>query len=192
MPGIKDRNIAWKRHRDFIPFKDFLSVQPNATPAYASLGTGAPESENINSLGLIGGRLAALTDQVLHMMRIPEKWDLAEDLHFRVHWMSNDTVAAQTATFTLLYDQIAEGAALAAPATALSTPLVADEDSVVAYGLNVSDDKGILAGDTLSKDRFLVLSLAITDDVGLDVTSDEVFLLGLEIEYMPKLTEERT
>lgn len=188
MPS-RDRNISYKEKTRYIPVQAFSGVQVVATTFQQSAGAGNPVFEEISTLGYCAPDFAALNDAVQHIEPIPSEIDTKEAVEIRLKWLSQNTGASKTVTWKILYDEFAEGDALAVPTTALDTALVADTDDTSAYGINLTD-WGKISKNTLTAGNLwgFVISLSASD---LVPGTDKHYLLGMEIRYTPSLTVDK-
>lgn len=154
------------------------------------IGNGTPRIVPVGALNISGLLLGLANDGVLTYGRIPHDIDKAFPVGVRCWWTSAAAdVGDRTITFAVTYGKYAIDAALADPATALSTPILVQPPKGVALALQRTPDasRGIInAGVFLETDyfwAFKVLMGAFHADF-----SEAKYLLGLELDYMPNKT----
>lgn len=192
-----DKSFEWRPGRLFLPAMSFtgMSVGAIAEGGAAShvygakwegAHTGAPVSKEISTFGLVGVLLDTAGDMVLTDHMLPYDMDLAKNVYVRVHWACGSTDTADTITWIVTYRaHIPEVTALATPATALSTAIVADTVPVAtAYTVNRSP-WGVINADAIDKKAEHMAWLVEMDAFAAGLTEDK-FILGLEIQYSPK------
>lgn len=143
------------------------------------LGTGTPNLENINSLGIVGARIEAVGDACHHLWSVPKDFNVNSNIKFEPVWTTNSIDTAETATWTVEHSPIADGETLIAPATALNEPGGAD-NVLGAYALAVAP-YGLLHGDVLQHGDLVHLKLSLSAVSGLNPAVDLVYLLGILI-----------
>lgn len=188
LPGTSD--VTEESNVTALVPDDAVLSPASATPDLASVDDGAPVGGEVNSLGFTGVLMDTAGDSISHCMRVPRTWDLSKKLGFRAYWTSGSVTAADTVTWAVTYKTVAEDAALEAASVALST--VVAEDTVggaIAYALKITS-RGVLNGGSIaSAAKFLVLN-AEMNAFAVGLTEDK-FLLGIEIDFMPRLTDGR-
>lgn len=152
-----------------------------------SIGDGNPRIVPIGSLQMSGLLVAAANDGVRFCRKIPYDLDRHEEVGVRCWWTSA-AVAVETRTLTwrVRYGSQVAGAVLAAPATALGTPIAAQAPTGV--GLAVErGNRGIIPARTfVAETVFWAFEVLMTAFAA--AFTEYKFLLGLEIDYMPRLT----
>jgi len=122
-------------------------------------------------------------DDIRHMMRIPDKWNRQQDIRFRVIWMSESNTAGDGITWLMLYSLMTlNSSSVAAPATALDTPIA--EDEVISQDLLMASPTGILNAGKITNEDYISLLIRLSAfDAGM---TEPKFLVGLEVEYTPR------
>lgn len=156
-----------------------------------SAGAGNPLIKNINALGLMGLLCASAGDDIRHTMLIPSDLDRAKPVYFRAHWASAAAaVGARTITWKVMYKALVPGTtALAAPSTVLDTPIAAQAPKGTAYTIERSPAGVLNRGSLLGTNKdALMWSLILEMDAFDAAFVENKYLLGLELEYTPKLS----
>lgn len=150
-----------------------------------STGVGdAPEAE-ASTLSAVGLHMDA-NDEHDWFWPLPLDLNWLHPIGFRVRYSSASATAADDRQWIVLYDIIAENAAIAIGTTALTTAIAAETDSGVAEGWQYSP-RGELAGQTLTKtDVENGHIMAINLELGLDDASEEMNMYSIVIDYVPK------
>lgn len=177
---IKDRNIAWKTKRVFLPAADMLGI---SVDRLASLGAGAAVfQEPLAAAELSGLALAADDDEIYTFLPLP--WDFDRDLplRFRV-WFISSTTDADDVDFLVDYKALGKQDAIS---DAKSTP---DEQLTVPSNTCSTTDDSLeitdwvkSASETKITATDFALLLAVTV-AGIGGGANEMTLLGLEVEY---------
>ncbi len=173
------------RKNIFLPYNvqaGFLG----AAGVSVSVGAGdAPEAE-AGALEAVGLHMDPTTDG--HSWQWHSPWDMnwLHPIGFQVKYSTASATAADDRHWVLLYDVVAEDAAIAVATTALSTAIVAETDNGTADAWQYSP-RGILNGATLTKANveqgaIMLLNLVLL----LDDAGEEMNMYGLRIDYMSK------
>lgn len=169
-----------------------ITAQRNLTATspvkQASAGAGNPYMTEIGSLGLAGMLMAAAADDVRHTMIVPSHWNRHHDIGVRVIWSSEAAaVGDRDVTWKFLYLELTPGTtALAAPATALDTVITAQAPAGTAKVIE-RGNQGIIAANSIA-DAALYWSFLVEMDAIDAAFTENVYLLGVEFEYVPVLT----
>ncbi len=158
----------------YIPVTEFSGYLSSSF-----LGTGAPNLEQINSLGIVGARIEAVTDACHHLFYIPKDFNVDTNIRIAAVWGTNSSDTSESATWKVEYSAIAVGETLIAPATALNTVIAAD-NVLGAYKVAESAYGTIFRGN-LNHGDYLHLKISLSAVSGLNPASDIVFLLGILI-----------
>lgn len=163
---------------------DLLGVTGVQPPA--SCGAGLPVMKEITTLGLSGLLMEEAGDDVRHFMRIPSHWDRNHPIYVRAIWSSlAAAVGDRDITWKFLYALLtANTTALAAPATALDTALVADPPVGTSKTLQATAD-GIINAGTIADANTHISFLMEMDAFDAAFTEDK-YLLGVEFDYTPR------
>lgn len=175
MSHLDDPQIGWKTKKLYLPSEQFNSVSPVDGVSLVVGGQFAQVAATN-----LGGVEQDAADGIAHFMRIPWDLDVTQEVHARVHFLS-DSVGTDTVDLDMTYKFFAIGAALA----------VASGDGTVAWDqITMTSTQYLLtATDWLpmgwttnyaSGDYFIGLQILTTAWAG---TADELFLMGLELEY---------
>ena len=156
-----------------------------AAGAGVSVGTGdAPEAE-ADTAAVVGLHMDA-GDMHDWWWIVPFDLNPLHPIGFRVIYSSDSATAADDRTWILLYDAIAEDAALAIGSTALTTAIAAETDNGTA-GAWQQSARGILAGQTLTETQVAApVIMALDLELDVDDASEEMQMYGLLIDYVPK------
>ncbi len=188
--AIRDAHLDYVLKRAFIRPTDVISGQVTgaSTVLDLTMSTGAAILAELGTSGVPAVRLEATTDEIAAYW-VPENLDPRHRILIRHLWTSDYGTANGTATFTTLYNNHTEGAAVIAGATALTkthgagTKVSATARAV--YWSPYGTIKGGTLGPTTIGLSFLVTCSAVS---GITIASDYVHWLGMEILYTPKLT----
>lgn len=161
----------------------------------ASMGSGNPYLAEIGTIGLVGLRTNTDGDDVHHLMRIPLHWDHKYPVYVRVVWATASTTNSDTVTWKVLFNLLEPTTTLLnrliAPATALDTAI--PQDTVVGgFGPQVMvTENGVINADTLTPDvpakPYQYIQLLVEMDAKEEELTEDLFLVGLEFEYTPRL-----
>lgn len=181
---ISSNKIHRLRQIDFIPVTQFQGLTTGGT-VFTSVGAGGPVFQEISTFGFNGLLMDTAADEVSHFMRIPTNWDRDNNIYVRMIYATSSVTATDDITWQFLYGLYTPNTdALAAPATALDTPLVLETVTGVDFTLERSDVPGILNGGTIS-DANLYMSFTCVELLETGIAED-IFLLGVEFEYTVK------
>jgi hypothetical protein len=180
--GIRDRNIDWLR-QSYVIGAERLGF----TGGSSTLGAGAPPITEISSFGYAGLLSAAIDFQ------LPRVADYEHPIGVRVLWCPVATVATDDSiTWSVTYDQCDVGEALTTPVdgtgTELSTAIAAQSPSATTTLALHRGNRGIIDADTFDADfRNGAIAWAVDVSAASGFSANEVSLLGLEIDYIPRL-----
>ncbi len=117
---------------------------------------------------------------------IPRDLNHMHEIGFRVRYSTASATAADDRQWVILYDVIAEDAAIALGTNALSTAIAAAKDNGTANAWQDSP-RGILDGQTITEANVIAQDLlAINLVLLLDDATEEMNMYGLMFDYMPK------
>ena len=177
--GMSPTKINWMRQRDFIPV---WSMQGHV--ADAGVGVGAPDLAEVAAIGLVGC-LMVDSDDLQHIMVIPTNWARNQPIYVRGVWEHAASTGTKTITWKFLYQLVTpDSTALAKPATALDTAIVADTAITTAQTCQRTA-AGIINAGTIG-DNVLYMHWLMERDASTGTFSDAVHLLGVEFEYTPR------
>lgn len=187
--GTRDRNVDWNPVIKFIPasnFTGFLTV--------TGVADGSPTLYEISTFGLIGLREVADGNSLSTLMRLSEV-DVKQKVYTRVVWTTsvNATLEAdRQVTWKVLYDNIG-ATAIIAPATALDTVITVPSTSegvfpTGAYSINRTS-WGIINANKLTDNGYVSFNVECDSASFVYPTTNEAYMLGLEVKYTPKRTE---
>jgi hypothetical protein len=188
---IKDRNIAWQRKSRFITAGEILAGGfADASGAATHFGTGGPILTEVGTQG-IGVLNINGAGNFFHALDFvtPREMDIAEEIGFRVHYMTLGAVSAtDDITFIVQYAQVDVGGAVAAAATALDTPITEHRQGVTTTLLTHRTARGIIsAGKFDETARQGMIHWEVEADA-MDYATNEIGILGFEVDYAPRLT----
>lgn len=176
---IKDRNINYKYKTEFFPTSSF-----NSFVAADSISSG--HAAALVEAGGDNGYSSMLMDNDLDLARlvapIPSHWDTANDMFFRVLYVV--TGGSSTVNYVFTFKQSAFGAAIAGAASvpALDTPIASDTSTG-------SDALDATAWGKMNGGTLLSTSDVVCIDLTANSTASNTQLVGLEVAYLPKLTD---
>jgi len=186
---IRDKNIDWLRKTRFVPAGEMLSgSMVDVSGAISGMGTGAPPLTEVSTFGF--GALIVDASDVFSFLDwdTPREMDVTKDIGVRVHYCTIGTTAAtDDVLFTMQYQQVDVGAALAAATVALDTPITVHRNGVTTTLITHRTPRGIISAskfDDTAKQGLLHWELTATT---VDYSSGELGLLGVEIDYVPRL-----
>ena len=122
---IRDRNIQWKRKKVPVNLVDFSSVI-GAAGVNAGLAAGVNVFQEIAALNLAGVLFDTAADAQSHYMDVPYDLDPDSEIGFKVKWTSGSSTTADTITWAIKCDLLAEGANLIEATTVLDTVIAED------------------------------------------------------------------
>lgn len=187
---IRDRNIKWKRRKVTVNVVDFSSVISTSSAILVGRAAGLNVFKEVSSSNLAGVLFDTATDAMTHYMDVPYDLDPDSEIGFRVKWTSGSATTADTITWAVKCDLLAEGANLIEAATALDT-VVAQDTVTGAWDLQWTS-RGIKNGGVLTPAQvdagatmvFTVLLSAFA--AGL---TEDKFALAVEFDYKVKATD---
>ena len=180
---IRDKNIEYKYQSLYFPAAAFDWKPGSADNQDA--GDGNDDLVEVGTTGFVGWKFDGGDDQVFISMPTPTNVDWDNDVFYRVIWaaaVSSDL--SLTESFAISAAEVAFGAA---PATSAPTAFATVSDTPSA--INVP-----LATPWAKADSSTTNGIAGTSDIlriFVDCTTDtanDPRLVGLEIKYLPKLT----
>lgn len=195
---IQNRNILRGYHYDFIQAKDFTSVaKASATPAIATFTSSAgPEIEQINSTGITGLNMSTAGELVRHLWVPKGGADLSKRVYFRVHWTSASSTGADTVDWKVLTSVLAHNTDRLnsiSPATALTFPIPQDTVGASAtYSYRVTAPGYVdfpAAGVTMDQAGTYLAVLDCEMDAKAGGLSEDIWLIGLEVAFVPKVSK---
>lgn len=185
---IRDNDVAWARHRMYIPVGHF-----SLTGAGVSMHDTVPALVEVGTDKEIAGMAMTANDAVAHAILFPAVWDITQEIGCRVFWTAKDAaIATDAAHFIVLYDQVDVDEAIVAPATALDT-VVNATTPLQLYGSTTDQvlkrtDRGIINANTFNEDALDGLfSFNIELQAVTTFSADEVELLGISFDYIPQM-----
>lgn len=186
---LTDANLDTKRKVEYYSY-EVMHGTIGTTATDITVDTGASIQQEMSALGMVGVLLDTATDAIGGMTLVPRDLDWTKPIGVRLQYQTKSATAADTMNWTVLYDVIAEGTALAYATTALDTviPLLetvkgtaeATETTLPgAIAANTITEAQVVAGST-----FLVWSITLTT-FAVGLAEDKLFL-GLLLDYVPK------
>ena len=178
---IRDRNVDWKPGRWFLPGTTFNGDAYDA---------GAVALGEVSTFGYGAPLMAAAGDLVCHHTMVPNDWDPEYPLGFKVWWTSGSSTVADTISWKVAIDFKVEGETLIAPTTALDT-VVALLDNVTGAYDQQKTARGIKNKSWLTRaqvDAGADMMFHVEMDAFAAGLSESKFLLGLEIDYVVRMT----
>lgn len=186
--AIGDSKLDKIRQRLFIPASQ-MAIETAAGPVLQSPGTGVAPYAEISTLGPTAFNMSA-GDMCHYILPIPDNWNLEQIVRARVVFATASTDTADTLTWIVLYTAMtANVTAIAAPATALDPAISVDTAAGVAYAIQ-NTEWGEIAASLLRDKDFLNLRVEL-DAVGAGL-AEAVYLLGLEIDYVPRISDKQS
>lgn len=195
----QDQNIAWMRKRLWIPpfGMQGIGMHAAADVVLHSLETVAAEYSEITSVGM-GGVTLGDGEFINGYIRCPYDLDPDKPVGFRIAYtIDHDGAGDATVSWILLQNAIAEGIAIALPATALDTiiPLLdayTDDSgvSVVTDFLLQMTNRGIRNRIGLTRvqiEKCAFLTFKVEMDAAIEETT--VRYIGLEMDYAVMKTQ---
>ena len=181
-----DRMGFLKRTSIFLGYQEGIRGLISSAAASASTGAGdAPEAE-ASTLSAVGLHMDPTTDGHNWYWTIPRDLNYLHEINMRVRYSTASATSADDRQWVILYDVIAEDAALAIGTTALSTAIVAETDNGTANAWQDSP-VGTLNGQVITEANVINQDLlAINLVLLLDDASEEMNMYGLIIDYVPK------
>ncbi len=177
-----------KRKNVFLGYQDGTRGLISSAGVSASTGAGdAPEAE-ASTLSAVGLHMDA-ADEHDWFWSIPNDLNSLHPIYFRVKYSSASATAADDRHWIILYDMIAEDAAMAIGTTALSTAIAAELDNGTANAWQWSA-LGTLNGAVVTEAHVTGGAyMAINLELDIDDADEEMNMYGIEISYVPKRGE---
>ena len=114
--------------------------------------------------------------------------DIEEEIGIRVHYCTLGAVATtDDITWIVLYDQVDVGEAMVAAATALDTVITEHRQGVVTTLLTHRTARGVISAGKFDETARQGHLLWTIEADAMDYSANEVGLLGIEIDYVPRL-----
>jgi hypothetical protein len=181
---IRDRNIQYKRQRDYISYIDF-----DVTGAGASLEASAPAFGEIAAIG-VGGMPMTTDDQITKLLQFPTYWDITQEIGVTVVYTALAAASAgDTCQWIVLYDQADVDEPVIFPLTVLDTTIAQSTYTEGTANAVNRTSRGIINANTFDDAAqlgMLCWDVELSNDDTFE--ADEVFFLGLSIDYYPSLT----
>lgn len=182
---IRDKNIAWKTKRVYLPCFNMGGVL-----ADAAQGAGAPvfAAHSVAASELVIMQVAAAGDEVYTFWPFPQDFDADYPLRFRI-WFSHSSTTADTPDWVLSYKALGDGDAItdAKDSADEDVAFAAAAVSTTANALEVLDwEKSVSNTKIDSTDHALMMALECNGLGGASANEIEVF--GIEVEYTIQAT----
>ena len=165
------------------------------TVSPVSLGAGVPTLSEISTLNISGLEINAASDAIDHLDLVtPTLADLSEPIGVTVLWAhATGCALTDSITWRVRYSQADPGETLTAAATVLSTAIAAQLPVSTSGPKIKRSSRGIINANTFdatARRGSLTWNIDVSATSGftLSAGSSEVWLLGLEIDYIPKAT----
>ena len=184
-----DANLDTKRKVAYYSYEEMHSTI-GTTATDLGVHTGACVQQEMSALGMVGLLLDTATDTVTGMTLVPRDLDWSKPIGVRIQYQTKSATAADTMNWTVLYDVIAEGTALAVGTTALDTVIPLLETVKGTAEATETSGRGVIAANSVTEAQvvagssFFVWSLALTTFAG-GLGEDKLFW-GLLVDYVPK------
>ena len=149
-----------------------------------------------STFGFGGFHIQTAGDVYSTFLRVPNDVDPRYPMGFKINYVSGSSTAADIVDWIILADFKAENVALLAPTTVLDTVIdVAGTIGTATADLNNWSSRGVKDADFLTRDE-IEAGAAMMFSVELDSTqttlsSEELHMLGVEIDYVPQRTRGR-
>jgi len=191
---IKDRNIDYKYRIETIHASAMTSmgnlvgtedgdadfIHPAGSNADALLTT-------FGSAGLVGWKMTTAGRLVRHLLYSPTYMDWENDIFFRVIWTSGSSTTADTIDWKVLLGRTGSDTAPTGAAVPLGPPIA--RDTVAAANVVQYTRWGTLIASTLVPDDTNFITVDVEMDAFAAGLSEDKGLLGVQIAYIPKLTD---
>ena len=186
---IKDRNVHYKYKREFFAAGNFNCYAGTATSTTNSAAGGGgtnPVLAEVDNDHYGALTLTADDEFGRIVMTMPSHWDLDNHIFLRAIYAEAD--GAQSVDIDFRFRQLAFGGTAidndpAGDTTAISTQPAVDT-STGSEAIDATTWGKIDGGTLKSSNDILVL-----DTVGANAGTNEIFLIGTEVAYLPKLTD---
>ena len=193
-----DKHIRYQRMEEVLGVDDLASglitpaVNEGGAATFAAGAllvdslAGNVITKEIGTLGIQGLSFEAAGAHLRFAWDVPSYVDTQRDLGIKVRWATNSVTDADDIHWVALHGMIADGEALAAPATVLDTAIAAETVGAGAALARHTSPRGVIlaskisAGDTAIFD----LELDVCDaDVG---ATESVWLTGVVLDFVPR------
>ena len=187
---IQDRNIGYKYKREFFAAGNFNCYAGTATSTTNSAAGGGgtnPVLAEVDNDHYGALTLTADDEFGRIVTTMPSHWDLDNDIFLRAVY-AEASVAGVSVDIDFRFRQLAFGGTAidndpTANTVAISTQPAVDT-STGSESIDATSWGKIDAGTLKSTNDLLVL-----DTVGANAGTNEIFLIGTEVAYLPKLTD---
>ena len=147
--------------------------------------------EEIDSTGIMGLKMNNNGDSVNHLCPLPSDVDRYNPVYVYVRWCSGSSTTTDSVLWKVFYKEITPDTTQlsATISTALDTAIADDACLGTAY-VDQRTPAGKISRCSIAE-AALDLALKVEMDTKTDITED-IFLLGLELEYTPRLSDTLT
>lgn len=193
--GVLSKAAATNRT---IPIATFLGAAPTAgaqtftgtevavDTLIGSAGVGTALLKEVSTFGVMGLLMNTAADEVNHQMLLPGDLDITKPIRVRLHWTSGSSDTADTVTWKVRYLKIVpDTTAIVSAATALDVVVAEDNALGTAYIHQTSSWGAILPAVTAFADNVEVIQWEVEMDAKAAGLTEDLFLMGLELEYTP-------
>lgn len=187
---IVDGQLHWMRKRIFLTADTMQGVDWNAGTSYETAGITMVQVTNVG----MGTWIMTDGEFLNGYIPVPHDLDPRHPIGFRVHYtLDHDGAGDAWTSWILLQTAIAEGIAIALPATALDTAIALQDAYTTNLGVNSVTDflyqvsaRGIRNAIGLTRQQIETGAL-ITLKLEMDAADQEttVHFIGLEMDYVP-------
>lgn len=189
--GIRDNDIERARQNMYIPVWQFQGFE-ESSDTLGSAGTSNPLMLEWTTTGLVGLEIDTTGSLIHHVMGFPSFWDIEEEIGVRVWWAAvGHSATTDAVTWLVEYDTVASGSSMGPPSTALDTAITDQEVGSVTTRTIVRGNRGIINAHTFAPadlDSLFVFEVEADAVTTFTLeTASELYLMGINFDYMPKL-----
>ncbi len=177
---IRDKNIEYKYMNLWLGAQVW-----DKNLLFTDAGDAGELLTEVNSVGMMGWQFDGGDDEVYYTLPTPTYIDWDNDVYYRVIYAVDSEASGQVETFTLSASETAFGVL---PSASAPTAFLTLSDTAAATGValatpwqsaNSETEEGIAGTSDLLR---LYVKNTTEDD------TQQAYMLGLEIRYLPKLT----
>lgn len=184
-----DRIGRLQRDHIYYPYRAYHGVI-GAAGVSTSANTQSPPEQEIGALNFVGLEMNTAGDMVSMFTPVPRDLNPLHPVGVRPVFQTASATAADTITWIVLYDVIANGVALAEATTALDTPVGQETVTGTAEALEVGDAfRGVINGGTFTEAQitgWAFVAWRIEMDAKAAGLTEDIIFLGLGLDYVPK------
>ena len=186
---FQDKNIDLARKRLILDTPSFNGLAPNGRTL---TGTAANvELLEISSFGYAGLDFKHDDGRVRFGLMLPDEIDTFRPIGVTLQWITESRTPEHVVEWKVLVKSVGIGDRLTSAFSdtndALDTPIEEQDVSYTTEFTFQETSRGVIRGGRFNRGDFLIFDIE-ADVTGLTLGTEELFLVGLILDYMPKFT----